>query len=146
MGRFGLILLVILVGIFVYQTQDAGFEYDKASVSQQNAYLVRAGRRLSHSPGFAASMFSKLQTVKPMPSRRYVQIITQQPKGFRLTVQKRGQEMGRKCLVYLKSSLMRNRIQARIRYTSETGRSLGQVTLSPNVCQRYAHPRQIAQR
>lgn len=130
--------ILLIVGVFLYFTHDAGFQFERASAEKRYAFAERQ----------ALNAAKKAEL--PLYYAKNVQTITISDDAMRVTlkirvdgtmmIERRRAEINRQaCEGYIKSFLDEHDIQLRLEFYRDTGAMAALMTLAPQPCMRMVN-------
>lgn len=127
--------IALIVGVFLYFTHDAGFQFERASAEKRLAFAERQAVKAAQQADLPLLYAPGLQTIKITEDAMRVTLkIRIDPM---MMYDRRRNEVNRlACEGYLKSFLDEHDISLRLEFYRENGLMAGMLTMSPKPCMR----------
>jgi hypothetical protein len=127
--------IALIVGVFLYFTHDAGFQFERASAEKRHAFVERQANLVARKAEFPLYHDSKLQslviTEDAMRATMRIRVeTTMRIEGRRTAINLKA------CEGYLKSFLDEHDITLRLEFYRGPGTMAAMMTLTPISCKR----------
>lgn len=133
--------ILLIVGVFLYFTHDAGFQFERASAEKRIEFVQRQAQLAARKAQLPLYQAKGVQTLMISEDARRVTLKIRVETTMRIE-HRRGQINLAACEGYLQSFLDKHDIPLRLEFYREGGVMVSMMTLTPQTCLRMVEASQ----